>query len=80
MPGKPESARSAAFLTRISTGSLTQPPTLRVGFGLDPCRGSESGEPLSEVERALWRDSELLTRIEAVLDDPDTAVPLEELD
>ena len=41
---------------------------------------SETGEPLSEVERAVWRDSELLTRIEAVLDDPDLAVPLEELD
>ena len=35
-------------------------------------------EDLSEAERAVWRDPELLARIEAVLDDPSLAVPLDE--
>ena len=46
----------------------------------DAPRDRLTGEPLSEIERAVWRDSEILTRIEAVLNDPDLAVPLEELD
>ena len=37
-------------------------------------------EPLSNAEQAFRRDSERLARIEAVLDDPSLAVPLDELD
>ena len=33
---------------------------------------------LSEAEQAVWRDPDLLARIEAVLDDPSLAVPLDE--
>lgn len=36
--------------------------------------------PLTKAEQAVWRDAERLARIEAVLDDPSLAVPLEELD
>lgn len=32
---------------------------------------------LTEAERAVWRDPELLARIEAVLDNPSLAVPLD---
>ena len=35
-------------------------------------------DDLSEAERAVWRDPELLARLEAVLDDPSLAVPLDE--
>ena len=35
-------------------------------------------DDLSEAERAVWRDPELLARIEAVLDDPSHAVLLDE--
>ena len=37
-------------------------------------------EPLTAVERAVWNDPAQLGRIEAVLDDPSLAVPLEDLD
>ena len=37
-------------------------------------------EPLTEAEEAVWSDPERLARIEAVLDDPSLAVPLEELE
>jgi hypothetical protein len=33
---------------------------------------------LSEAEQAVWRDPDLLARIESVLDDPSLAVPLDE--
>ena len=33
---------------------------------------------LSDAEQAVWRDPDLLARIEAVLDDPSLAVPLDE--
>ena len=42
-----------------------------------PTETAVSGE-LSEAERAVWRDPELLARIESVLDDPALAVPLDE--
>ena len=50
-----------------------------------PCSGDLAGnhrdaEPLIKAEKALWRDTERLARIEAVLDDPSLAVPLDELD
>ena len=35
-------------------------------------------DDLSEAERAVWGDPELLARIEAVLDDPSLAVALDE--
>ena len=41
---------------------------------------AHEAESLSEAEQAVWRDPELLTRIEAVLDDPSLAVPLDRLD
>ena len=65
--------------TASASATGTREPVEYPSTGDGP-RYSETGEPLSEVERAVWRDSELLTRIEAVLDDPDLAVPLEELD
>ena len=34
---------------------------------------------LSEAEQVVWRDPELLARIESVLDDPSLAVPLDEI-
>lgn len=33
---------------------------------------------LSDAEQAVWRDPDLLARIESVLDDPSLAVPLDE--
>lgn len=33
---------------------------------------------LSEAEQAVWRDPDLLARIESVLDDPSLAVPLDD--
>ena len=33
---------------------------------------------LSEAEQAVWRDPDLLARIESILDDPSLAVPLDE--
>lgn len=41
---------------------------------------SRNPEPLSHAEQALRRDPERLARIEAVLDDPSLAVPLDKLD
>lgn len=35
-------------------------------------------DDLSEAERAVWSDPELLARIESVLDDPSLAVLLDE--
>ena len=66
-------------LAASASATGTREPVAYPSTG-DAPRNSETGEPLSEAERAVWRDSELLTRIEAVLDDPDLAVPLEELD
>ena len=48
-----------------------------------PARESSSTETtaagnLSEAEQAVWRDPDLLARIESVLDDPSLAVPLDE--
>ena len=34
---------------------------------------------LTRAEEVVWGDPERLARIEAVLDDPSTAVPLEDL-
>ena len=68
-----------SFLSARRSPSSHYQPVAYPSTG-DAPRYSETGEPLSEAERAVWRDSELLTRIEAVLDDPDLAVPLEELD
>ena len=65
--------------TASASATGTREPVAYPSTG-DAPRDSETGEPLSAAERAVWRDSELLTRIEAVLDDPDLAVPLEELD
>ena len=50
------------------------------GHGAHKTIGTEKAVPddLSEAERAVWRDPELLARIEAVLDDPSLAVPLDE--
>ena len=42
--------------------------------------GRSTADALTEAEQALWRDPEALARIEAVLDDPSRAVPLDELD
>ena len=43
-------------------------------------RTGDGDEPLSKAEEAVWSDPEHLARIEAVLDDPSLAVPLEELE
>ena len=50
------------------------------GHGTHETIRAEKAVPddLSEAERAVWRDPELLARIEAVLDDPSLAVPLDE--
>ena len=50
------------------------------GHGAHQAIRAEKAVPddLSEAERAVWRDPELLARIEAVLDDPSLAVPLDE--
>ena len=42
--------------------------------------GHRGTEELTGTEQALWRDPERLALIEAVLDDPSLAVPLEELE
>ena len=65
--------------TASASATGTREPVACPSTGDSP-RDGETGEPLSKAERAVWRDSELLTRIEAVLDDPDLAVPLDELD
>ena len=46
----------------------------------DEVRSDLGTEPLTAAERAVWNDPEQLGRIEAVLDDPSLAVPLEDLD
>ena len=38
-----------------------------------------SADGFTEAEEAVWGDPERLARIEAILDDPSTAVPLEDL-
>ncbi len=43
-------------------------------------RTGDGDEPLNKAEEAVWSDPERLARIEAVLDDPSLAVPLEELE
>ena len=43
-------------------------------------RTGDGDEPLTKAEEAVWSDPERLARIEAVLDDPSLAVPLEELE
>lgn len=35
-------------------------------------------DDLSDAERAVWRDPALVARVEAILEDPSLAVPLEE--
>ena len=50
------------------------------GHGAHETIRTEKAVPddLSEAERAVWGDPELLARIEAVLDDPSLAVALDE--
>ena len=43
-------------------------------------RAGDGVEQLTKAEQAVWSDPELLGRIEALLDDPSLAVPLDELD
>ena len=44
-----------------------------------PRSASVTPQELTAAERAVWNDPEQLARIEAVLDDPSLAVPLEDL-
>lgn len=44
---------------------------------VDPTETTLPGN-LSEAEQAVWRDPDLLARIESVLDDPSLAVPLDD--
>ena len=44
------------------------------------CGFRQRSRELTEAEQAVWRDPERLERIEAVLDDPSLAVPIDELD
>ena len=44
----------------------------------DPHNRRQSLQQLSQAERTVWRDPDLLARIESVLDDPSLAVPLDE--
>lgn len=60
-----------------SQASLKEPTGPSSGDAASVSRGTEE---LAEAEQALWRDPERLARIEAVLDDPSLAVPLDELD
>ena len=45
----------------------------------DTARTGDDDERFTEAEEAVWSNPERLARIEAVLDDPSLAVPLEEL-
>ena len=49
----------------------------RPGREADRTETTLSGD-LSEAEQAVWRDPDLLSRIESVMDDPSLAVPLDE--
>ena len=55
----------------IFRGSAPFPPTKT------PARAAHGP---TKAEQAVWSDPEHLARVEAVLDDPGLAVPLEELD
>lgn len=46
----------------------------------ETARAGDGSEPLTKAEQAVWSDPERLARIEAVLDDPSLAVPLDEPD
>ena len=66
--------------------SLRAAPTAGEGGASEPGHSGQKTirtvkavpDDLSEAERAVWGDPELLARIEAVLDDPSLAVALDE--
>lgn len=61
-------------LTADTQHSVERPPAN------DAVRSNQTPQDLTAAERAVWNDPEQLARIEAVLDDPSLAVPLEDLD